>query len=121
MIQRHTYSRPLSVKVERPTLRPGERDCFLSIIIPLKDEQANITRLAGEIRTALVPMPYLWECLWVDDGSSDGTLTFTIRIQRTRPARVQELDTALLLQREVISGRNYPIPEVMAMRISKTE
>jgi len=47
----------------------------LSIIIPVKDEAETINRLAGEIDEAMASVSYEWECIWVDDGSTDGTLS----------------------------------------------
>lgn len=46
----------------------------LSVLIPVKDEVDNIPLLAGEIAEALGDTPLTWECLWVDDGSTDGSL-----------------------------------------------
>jgi len=47
---------------------------LVSIIIPVKDEGENILSLAAEIRNALAPHGWGWECVWVDDGSQDDTL-----------------------------------------------
>ncbi|MBI1390110.1 MAG: glycosyltransferase [bacterium] len=46
----------------------------VSIIVPVKDEAENILTLAGEIEAAMNPHPWRWECVWIDDGSSDDTL-----------------------------------------------
>ena len=43
----------------------------LSIIVPLYNEADNIRTLAGEINQAMAKENYGWECLWVDDGSTD--------------------------------------------------
>lgn len=80
MIQSTIDISSLSVKVGQPVFTAKERDCFLSIIIPLRDERDNIPRLAREIQSVLDSKPYLWECLWVDDGSSDGTLVLLRRM-----------------------------------------
>ena len=53
----------------------SSRKFELSIIIPVKDEGDNINSLAKEINDAMVFVPYLWECIWVDDGSIDHTLS----------------------------------------------
>jgi dolichol-phosphate mannosyltransferase len=45
----------------------------LSIIIPCKDEAANIMPLAKEIEAAMATAGLSWECIWVDDGSTDDT------------------------------------------------
>jgi glycosyltransferase involved in cell wall biosynthesis len=46
----------------------------LSIVIPVRDEVDNVSRLAEEIDAAFANFPERWECIWVDDGSDDGTL-----------------------------------------------
>ncbi len=57
----------------------------ISVIVPVKDEDENITLLAGEIDTAMAKMNYSWECLWVDDGSTDDTLSRISKIGETNP------------------------------------
>jgi len=46
----------------------------VSIIVPVKDEAENIEELAREINQAMASRPWAWECLWIDDGSVDGSL-----------------------------------------------
>jgi dolichol-phosphate mannosyltransferase len=43
----------------------------VSIVIPVFNEQSNIALLADEIGAAMAGRR--WECIWVDDGSRDGT------------------------------------------------
>jgi glycosyltransferase involved in cell wall biosynthesis len=45
---------------------------LLSVVIPVKDERANVRPLADRLRTALLDGP-AWEAVLVDDGSTDGT------------------------------------------------
>lgn len=47
----------------------------LSIIIPVYNEEANITPLCQRLIPILEKITPLWEILFVDDGSSDATLT----------------------------------------------
>lgn len=47
---------------------------LLSIVIPVKNEEATIRALAGEIDQALAQVGYAWEAVWVDDGSTDASL-----------------------------------------------
>ena len=65
----------------------------LSLVIPLYNEAENLPVLAAEIRQALEPSARSWECLFVDDGSTDGSFEVlaalaardpTIRILRHR-------------------------------------
>lgn len=55
------------------TIEPPPRSLDVSIVIPVKDEVENVAALAAEIDAAMAPSPRTWECIWVDDGSTDGT------------------------------------------------
>ena len=55
-------------------------DLDLSLIIPLKDEDRNVAPLRAEVDAALGLTPYTWECIWIDDGSADNTLSEIQRI-----------------------------------------
>jgi glycosyltransferase involved in cell wall biosynthesis len=46
----------------------------LSIVVPLYNEEENLPVLDGEIRAALSPLGLAYEVLYVDDGSTDGSL-----------------------------------------------
>ena len=70
-----------------------ELEPHLSLVIPLYNEAENLPVLAAEIRQALAPTARSWECLFVDDGSTDGSFEVlvalaaqdkTIRILRHR-------------------------------------
>lgn len=56
---------------------------LVSIIVPLKDEAENVEHLAEEVTSAMDGKAYEWECIWVDDGSSDGTLALLERLAHT--------------------------------------
>jgi dolichol-phosphate mannosyltransferase len=47
---------------------------FFSLVIPVKNEEANVEALAREIDKAFAGCEYRWEALWIDDGSTDATL-----------------------------------------------
>jgi dolichol-phosphate mannosyltransferase len=52
----------------------GQRETAdVSIVIPVKDEVESISTLSDEIRAAFDTVHYSWECLWIDDGSRDGS------------------------------------------------
>ena len=46
----------------------------LSIVVPLFNEEESLTLLANEIRKALKPVEIVYEVIFVDDGSTDGSL-----------------------------------------------
>jgi dolichol-phosphate mannosyltransferase len=52
-----------------------ERECIdVSIIVPVKNEGDSVPELAREVAAAFDGRGWSWECLWIDDGSTDGTL-----------------------------------------------
>ncbi|MFQ5678791.1 MAG: glycosyltransferase family 2 protein [Gemmatimonadota bacterium] len=51
----------------------GNGHLRLSVVIPVRDERRNVGPLAEEISACLEGTPWEWECLWIDDGSRDGT------------------------------------------------
>jgi dolichol-phosphate mannosyltransferase len=46
----------------------------ISIIIPVRNEAQAVPILARELEHVLARLEIAWECLWVDDGSTDATL-----------------------------------------------
>ena len=46
----------------------------ISIVIPIMNEAQNILPLANEIKSVMEAEFQGWECIWVDDGSTDGSL-----------------------------------------------
>ena len=53
-----------------------------SILIPIKDEQDNIRRLYNEINKAMEHIDHPWECVWIDDGSTDSSLSILKEISK---------------------------------------
>ncbi|MEX1256139.1 MAG: glycosyltransferase family 2 protein [Gemmatimonadota bacterium] len=64
----------------------ARRAVDLAVLIPLKNEADNIPVLAEEIQVALEGLTHHWECVWVDDGSTDGSAVALARL-RERDAR----------------------------------
>jgi glycosyltransferase involved in cell wall biosynthesis len=63
----------------------------VSIVIPVKDERENVGPLLGRIDKAL-DGEWAWECVFVDDGSTDGTFEELARLAaRDRRVRVLRL------------------------------
>lgn len=62
----------------------------ISLVIPVRDEAANVGRLAAEIRAAMHDADLAWEAIWVDDGSSDSTAREVLALPP--PHRLLQLD-----------------------------
>jgi glycosyltransferase involved in cell wall biosynthesis len=72
---------------------PAPESLDVSVVVPVKDEVENVLLLAAEVSAALGRSPHSWECLWVDDGSTDGTAGVLERIAASdRRHRVLALD-----------------------------
>jgi len=56
----------------------------LSVVIPVRDEAANVAPLVAELRAALDGL-LDYEILYVDDGSEDGTAAEVARLQAEAP------------------------------------
>ena len=54
--------------------RTAMTDVLVSVVIPVMNEESNILPLAHEIESALGTRDWNWECVWIDDGSSDRSL-----------------------------------------------
>ena len=54
----------------------------LSVVIPIKDEAENIQPLSQQLTSVLNDHPWSWECIWIDDGSTDGSLAILERLAR---------------------------------------
>jgi glycosyltransferase involved in cell wall biosynthesis len=56
--------------------------CRVSVVVPVYNEEDNAGILYDQIRSSLDPLGAPYEILFVDDGSSDGTLTRLKNIHR---------------------------------------
>ena len=73
----------------------------LSVIVPVYNEEESVIPLAREIEAAMADFTGEWECVWIDDGSSDGTL------DRLRELASESAATGGLPHRPVMHDRNY--------------
>ncbi|MDT7952267.1 MAG: glycosyltransferase family 2 protein [Acetobacteraceae bacterium] len=74
--------------MQRPEPEPvrsgGHATPLLSVVVPVRNEAANIRPLIDEIERALAPVSH--EIVYVDDGSTDATLEELRSAQRAVPA-----------------------------------
>lgn len=57
----------------------------VSIVIPVRNEVENIPALAVEISSVFDKEPVEWECIWIDDGSTDGSLAALCGLAQADP------------------------------------
>jgi dolichol-phosphate mannosyltransferase len=57
---------------------------LISVVVPAKNEAANIAPLVAEVEAALSPLG-AFEMLWVDDGSTDDTGKVLADLRQNRP------------------------------------
>lgn len=62
-----------------------KNNIYLSIIIPVKNEEENIFALAQEVDRALESFSPKWECIWINDGSTDNTQKRLIELSQQNP------------------------------------
>jgi len=68
------------------TQRP--RGPSVSIVVPFFNEGDNVAPLHAQIVAAMDGAGLPWEAIYVDDGSSDGTMEALMRARASRPGRV---------------------------------
>lgn len=56
-----------------------------SVVIPLKDEEANVPVLIEELEGVMHKLDEPWELICIDDGSTDGTAAILKTLQKSRP------------------------------------
>jgi len=77
-------------------------DCEVSVVIPVCNEQDNVSPLAREIHAALEGR-YRYETIFIDDGSSDGTAAAVLA------ARADGMPEIRLLRHAVRSGQSAAV------------
>jgi len=69
----------------------NEEHPYLSIVIPLFNEEPSLTTLFAELQAALLPLQRSYEIIFVDDGSSDGSFAVLQRLHDTDPRHVRAI------------------------------
>lgn len=78
------------------SIKPRPDSLDVSVVVPVRDEALNIFPLGVQIGHAMTSIGGSWECIWVDDGSSDGSADEMIRLHDTDSRHTHiELDGAL--------------------------
>ncbi len=74
-------------------LHLGPASVSVSIVVPIRNEAGSIAGLADEVTAAMSDTHWSWECVWVDDGSTDESLAEVMRVCDADPRhRFVQLD-----------------------------
>jgi len=84
--------------IEGHITEAGQRGCALSVVVPVYNEEDNVGILYGQIRDALDPMGEPYKVIFVDDGSSDGTMRRLRDICDRKKDRGGEMVTTRILR-----------------------
>jgi glycosyltransferase involved in cell wall biosynthesis len=57
----------------------------ISVVVPVHDEERSVEPLYEELRLSLEPLARPWEAVFVDDGSTDGSLAALTRLHADAP------------------------------------
>ena len=57
---------------------------MISVIVPVHDEERTVALLYEELQAALEPLAELWEVVFVDDGSTDGSFAALTRLHNAQ-------------------------------------
>ena len=91
-----------NINASKSRIKRGEKmnkpECGveLSIVIPVMNEEENIEILAKEIDSVMADNQLTWECLWVDDMSTDTTRT-----------KLVDLCSKVSLHKYIFHSENY--------------
>ncbi len=65
--------------------RDLNQDLYLSVVVPLYNEEESLEELVSRITETMVPISDRWEVLFIDDGSTDQSSAVILRLRERDP------------------------------------
>jgi glycosyltransferase involved in cell wall biosynthesis len=75
----------MTSEVTATDIAPRYPAAVISVVVPLYNEERSLEALYGELTEALEGRGDEWEVIFVDDGSTDGSLATLTRLHETMP------------------------------------
>ena len=66
----------------------------ISIVVPAHNEETNISVMVGELQKIFRETNYDFECIFIDDGSTDNTLN-ELKVQNALHSEVRYIELSL--------------------------
>ena len=63
---------------------------LISIVVPVYNEEVNIRHFYGAVKAVMEPLPYAFELVFVDDGSTDSSRSILRELEK-EDERVQSI------------------------------
>lgn len=86
---------------------------MISVIIPVYNEEANLSHLMERLRPVMEGMNRRYEIIFVDDGSSDGSLALLKRFTTLPEVRIVELTKNYGQHAAIFSGFSIAVGEII--------
>jgi glycosyltransferase involved in cell wall biosynthesis len=77
---------------EFPVVSDGQTGSMISVVVPMYNEAESVATLCGQLNAALATAPWVWEVVFVNDGSSDATVEKLTDQVRLFPDRFRLVD-----------------------------
>jgi glycosyltransferase involved in cell wall biosynthesis len=88
-------AQPLPMPHPRPLTPDAAGTTRLSLVVPMYNEEGNVSPLVTQVQAAMAASPWPWQLILVDDGSSDATPERLREAVNSCPDRI----TAVILRR----------------------
>jgi polyisoprenyl-phosphate glycosyltransferase len=96
-------SSPEPLSQERPRSLGPPRRHILSVVVPMLNEERGIEPLIGRLKPVLEGLDLQWEVVFVDDGSSDGTLA-RLRALNAQDRRLKAISLSRNFGKEIATA-----------------